>query len=1183
MRLKSTFLSILVLLVMFGFNQELLAQQQSPLDVALRHLEENSKDLQLTETDLTNFRVSDFYTSRHNGVSHVYLTQKHQGIEVYTGITNVNVLPNGKVLNMTNRFVSNLAGRVNATQPSITPEQAIVAVVRQFLDTNMASLQLQEKVDRHHFVYTVDGLAKGEVLVNLVYEVMDNKAIRLSWQVELQEKSGENWWNARIDAVNGNLLDYHNQVIHCDFGRPGAGECQDASHSHNHQPAVKQQSKTATKSNSLAANSYNVFPIKTESPNHGDRELVLSPSDPVASPFGWHDTDGASGAEYTITRGNNVHAYHDIFNQDQSAGDEPDGGASLDFDYPLDLTTNLPYTQVDPIVVNLFYWMNLMHDVWYKYGFDEESGNFQFNNYGNGGLDSDQMNAEALDGSGTNNANFSAGGSDGNAGRIQMYVWTDDGLPNVDPAADTLIVTAPSSVIGRYEMTRALFGDFLPNPPIAAEIVLADDGVDVGSDICEDIVNGMDLDGKIALIDRGGCQFGSKALRAENAGAIAVIICNNVGNPTTIAMQPGADGGTVTIPTVMVSLDDCNTIRMGLPGLMVEFGGEETVQQIPLPGPNGVTGDFDSGIIAHEYTHGISIRLTGGPNNPGCLNTQEQAGEGWSDWFGLVMTTDSENTAEERRGIGTYALGENTNGDGIRTYPYSRDMNIDPHTYADIQSEAIPHGVGSVWCVMIWDLFWDLVDEHGWDDDIYNGTGGNNMAMQLVVDGLKMQGCNPSFIEARDAILAADVANYNGENQCLIWATFARRGLGVNASAGGQEDFNLPDICLNTLKIRKTASVEEVDAGGIITYTLEIVNDEPNMLSNIMVQDQLPNGTTYVDGSGSCPNTSVSNGVLTIDVGTLATGGTLVCTYQLQVADDPFSYTVLEDGIENGTSSWTSDAAAGPVTWETNNNSYEGDVAWYAEDVPETSDQLLTMVDTFELIGANPALSFWHWYDTEATWDGGVVEISTDFGANWQDLGNSLTQNGYTGDLQVNPDSPISGRPAFHGNSGGYIQTIADLSAFSGQSVMIRFRFGCDGAVGGNGWYVDNVAIFGELYSITNVACLTSSSTNEGECSEVTTIVNGELGVGFKEVEGAFGVNVFPNPSSGKVFVEMKNEENSDAVLEVMSIDGKLLLSENLGFTQGTHELNLSNFTEGIYLLKIQTNKTKIVKKVVIQ
>jgi len=76
------------------------------------------------------------------------------------------------------------------------------------------------------------------------------------------------------------------------------------------------------------------------------------------------------------------------------------------------------------------------------------------------------------------------------------------------------------------------------------------------------------------------------------------------------------------------------------------------------------------------------------------------------------------------------------------------------------------------------------VVDSGFDDDFYNGTGGNNIAMQLVTDGLKLQPCSPGFIDGRDAILAADMANNNGANQCLIYQAFADRGLGFSATQG---------------------------------------------------------------------------------------------------------------------------------------------------------------------------------------------------------------------------------------------------------------------------------------------------------------------------------------------------------------------------------------------------------------
>jgi hypothetical protein len=126
-------------------------------------------------------------------------------------------------------------------------------------------------------------------------------------------------------------------------------------------------------------------------------------------------------------------------------------------------------------------------------------------------------------------------------------------------------------------------------------------------------------------------------------------------------------------------------------------------------------------------------------------------------------------------------------------------MTVNSHTYDDILLEGLPHGVGSVWCAMLWDMYWAFSDAYGWDPDLYHGVGGNNTAIQLVMDGLKLQPCGPGFIDARNAILEADMINNGGANQCLIWSAFARRGLGANALGGdpdsrsdGKEGFELP-------------------------------------------------------------------------------------------------------------------------------------------------------------------------------------------------------------------------------------------------------------------------------------------------------------------------------------------------------------------------------------------------------
>jgi extracellular elastinolytic metalloproteinase len=116
---------------------------------------------------------------------------------------------------------------------------------------------------------------------------------------------------------------------------------------------------------------------------------------------------------------------------------------------------------------------------------------------------------------------------------------------------------------------------------------------------------------------------------------------------------------------------------------------------------------------------------------------------------------------------------------------------------------------GEVWAEILYEVLWNLVDKHGWEDDYFNvptskkpsipsqyPSPGNKLALRLVVDGLKLQPCSPSFVDARDAILLADKIGTSGENFCEIWSAFAKRGLGVEAEAGGREDFSLPAECL---------------------------------------------------------------------------------------------------------------------------------------------------------------------------------------------------------------------------------------------------------------------------------------------------------------------------------------------------------------------------------------------------
>jgi Zn-dependent metalloprotease len=125
--------------------------------------------------------------------------------------------------------------------------------------------------------------------------------------------------------------------------------------------------------------------------------------------------------------------------------------------------------------------------------------------------------------------------------------------------APLLFVNSPAAIAGEYDARGAAFGGGLPDAGLTSDLVLA-----TPSDGCTPITNGAALAGKVAVMDRGVCGFAIKVKAAQVAGAIGVVMVNNVaGAPITMG---GADP-TITIPSLMVSLASGNTIKANLPGV----------------------------------------------------------------------------------------------------------------------------------------------------------------------------------------------------------------------------------------------------------------------------------------------------------------------------------------------------------------------------------------------------------------------------------------------------------------------------------------------------------------------------------------------------------------------------------------------------------------------------------------
>lgn len=132
-------------------------------------------------------------------------------------------------------------------------------------------------------------------------------------------------------------------------------------------------------------------------------------------------------------------------------------------------------------------------------------------------------------------------------------------------SAQTVFVNSPEDLAGVYTFGLANFGLPLTDTIITADVVFVDDGTgETASQGCQAATNGAELDGKIALIDRGSCEFGLKALNAEMAGAIGFIIFNNAPGAGVIDMGGGVNGGSVTIPGAMLDYEAGQAIRSAL-------------------------------------------------------------------------------------------------------------------------------------------------------------------------------------------------------------------------------------------------------------------------------------------------------------------------------------------------------------------------------------------------------------------------------------------------------------------------------------------------------------------------------------------------------------------------------------------------------------------------------------------
>jgi hypothetical protein len=253
-------------------------------------------------------------------------------------------------------------------------------------------------------------------------------------------------------------------------------------------------------------------------------------------------------------------------------------------------------------------------------------------------------------------------------------------------------------------------------------------------------------------------------------------------------------------------------------------------------GTAGLTDDFDtdySGMtIMHEYAHGVSNRLVGSGSTSCLYGAQSGSlGEGWSDYFAIsffdnpvVGAYESQNTVR-----------------GIRRQSYEGYS----YKYEDIGNNSYEvHNDGEIWTATLWDI---------------RKTLSQTIADKLVMNGLKSTPCNPSMTDARDAILAADVAANAGANRTNLWTVFARHGLGYSANGkdgdidtGQRYDaaYDLPP----DLQTRKNPAITSnplavvASSGSPYSYTVAASNPNNGTLSYALTSG--PSGMTVNPQTG---------------------------------------------------------------------------------------------------------------------------------------------------------------------------------------------------------------------------------------------------------------------------------------------------------------------------------------------
>ncbi|WP_109507567.1 M36 family metallopeptidase [Nocardioides speluncae] len=266
------------------------------------------------------------------------------------------------------------------------------------------------------------------------------------------------------------------------------------------------------------------------------------------------------------------------------------------------------------------------------------------------------------------------------------------------------------------------------------------------------------------------------------------------GDPEIGNVQAGAIGGLQS----GLGRDNANqiTLQDGVPGITNQYLFQPIAGAFYSPCADG---SLDMSIVGHEYTHAITNRMVGGPDEGLTSEHGGAMGESWGDLVGAeYLVSHGYSTGTNPWAVGPYATGNKTRG--IRDYA----INANPLNFSDYGFDSTGdevHADGEIWNGTMWDVRQALVRK--WNAR-YPATNrslqlacaqgsatrsplpasrcpGNRRWVQLMFDSFLLQQGATSMLDARDALLAADRMRFGGANQTVLWNAFAKRGMGSDA------------------------------------------------------------------------------------------------------------------------------------------------------------------------------------------------------------------------------------------------------------------------------------------------------------------------------------------------------------------------------------------------------------------